>query len=427
MKKLLHKSLKPLAFFAFGVFALSIPAYLFLVDWIWIKELDENNQLIAQRIENEFREQHLKNDQLAESIAFWNEMQPRNQIEFIENPLQKHSVYTKRLQNPYVKHLSIDRFRVLKTNIQINGKNYVLTIETNVEETEETVVYIALLSLFFFLVLIIGFWLINRQVSKKVWTPFQDTLQKLKSFQLANQYVPEFSETNTLEFQELNNALNKLIKHSVATYKSQKKFTENASHELQTPLAIIKNKIDVLLQKEPLTERQFQLLEDINVTLTKVSHLNKNLLLLSKIENQQFEANQPVNISEIIGKSIEQLEFYFSEKQLSFQTQIEKNVVLNANEHLIETLFTNLIFNAIQHNSEQGRISISLNNKELTVTNTGQQELNKEILFKRFSKKSNQNIGNGLGLSIVKQICERHTWRVEYVFLDSEHVFKILF
>ena len=144
---------------------------------------------------------------------------------------------------------------------------------------------IKFLSLFFFLVLIIGFWLINRQVSKKVWTPFQDTLQKLKSFQLANQYVPEFSETNTLEFQELNNALNKLIKHSVATYKSQKEFTENASHELQTPLAIIKNKIDVLLQKEPLTERQFQLLEDINVTLTKVSHLNKNLLLLSKIEN----------------------------------------------------------------------------------------------------------------------------------------------
>ena len=84
-------------------------------------------------------------------------------------------------------------------------------------------------------------------------------------------------------------------------------------------------------------------------------------LLLTKIENQQFEANQPVNISEIVEKSIEQLEDYFSEMQLSFQTQIEKNIVLNANEHLIETLFTNLIFNAIQHNSEQGRISISLN------------------------------------------------------------------
>lgn len=427
MKKLLHKSLKPLAIFAFSVFVLSVPAYFLLVDWIWMKELDENNKLIAQRIENEFREQHLKNDQLAESITFWNELQPRSQIQFTNKPLKKDSVYTIKLQNPYTTQKSIDRFRALKTNIQINEQNYVLTIETNVEETEETVIYIAVLSLFFFLVLIVGFGLINRQVSKKVWTPFQDTLKKLKSFQLTNQSTIAFKKTDTLEFQELNNALDKLLKHSISSYKSQKEFTENASHELQTPLAIIKNKIDVLLQKEPLTERQFQLLEDINTTLTRVAHLNKNLLLLAKIENRQFEETQSFNSSEIIASSLEQLEGYCIEKHLSVQTKIEKDVILNGNKNLIEILFNNLIFNAIQHSHENGNISIALNKKQLKVSNSGIEKLNKETLFKRFAKTSAQSIGNGLGLSIVQQICISHSWAIHYEFSENEHIFKVQF
>ena len=157
MKNLLQKSLKQLTIFAFIVFALSIPSYFLLVDWIWLKELDENNDLIAQRIENEFNDQNISDEKLEENIKFWNEIQPVSKIEYTEKPLEEDSRYTIRRQNPYSKDEVIDRFRGLKTNIKINNQNYLLTIETNVEETEETVAYIAMVTLVFFLILVVGF------------------------------------------------------------------------------------------------------------------------------------------------------------------------------------------------------------------------------------------------------------------------------
>lgn len=262
MKNLLQKSLNQLTIFAFIVFALSVPSYFLLVDWIWLKELDENNYLIAERIENEFNEQNISDEKLAENIKFWNEIQPVSKIEYAEQPLLKDSLYTIRRENSYSSRKDvIDRFRGLKTNIKINNQNYVLVVETNVEETEETVAYIAMVTLLFFLILIVGFWILNRRLSKKIWQPFQDTLQKLKSFQLNSQKQIEFQETDTIEFAELNATLDKLLQHSITTYKNQKEFTENASHELQTPLAVLKNKLDILLQSNDLTERQYHTLQ----------------------------------------------------------------------------------------------------------------------------------------------------------------------
>src|SRR5690606_22192547 len=132
--------------------------------------------------------------------------------------------------------------------------NYVLVVETNIEETEETVVYIAVVTLFFFLILVLGFWILNRRLSRTIWKPFKDSLQKLQSFQLNSNEEIKFQNTDIKEFAELNATLDKLLKHNFETYNHQKEFTENASHELQTPLAILKNKIDLLLQSDDLTE-----------------------------------------------------------------------------------------------------------------------------------------------------------------------------
>ena len=427
MKNLLNKSLKPLTVFAFIVFALSIPTYFFLVDWIWLKELDENNELIAQRIENEFNEQHISEEKLEESIAFWNGIQSVGKIEPVLIPLQKDSVYTVHRKNPYLEKKSIDRFRGLITNIKIDNKNFIVTIETNVEESEETVIYIAVVTLFFFLILVIGFWILNKRLSQKLWKPFKDTLQKLKSFQLNKQNEIQFSETDIVEFQELNTALDKLLKHSIATYKSQKEFTENASHELQTPIAIIKNKLDVLLQDKSLTDKQYYTIEEINLTLSRMSRINKNLLLLAKIENRQFDDNETINISELTQQCLQQFEEYTSNKNITIQTEIEPNRFIEGNKTLIEMLLNNLLFNAIRHNLQNGIISISLNKNMLNISNSGNTELNKSILFKRFAKTSNENAGSGLGLTIIKQICNHHKWTANYYFANNSHHFSIHF
>lgn len=428
MKNLLQKSLKQLTIFASIVFALSIPAYLILVDWIWLKELDENNYLIAHRIEKEFSDQHISDEKLAENIQFWNEIQPVSQIQHTEHPLAQDSAYTLRRENQYGKNGDeIDRFRALKTNIKINNQNFILVVETNVEETEETVAYIAFATLIFFLILVIGFWILNRRLSKKIWQPFQDTLQKIKTFQLHDQQSIAFQETDTIEFAELNAALDKLIQHNIATYKNQKEFTENASHELQTPLAILKNKVDILLQSKDLTERQYHLAEEMNRALIRSSRINKNLLLLSKIENSQFDKSEQIAFDSLLEQCVKALEEHFTEKDIQIGLDIQANVLLVGNNGLAEVLINNLLINAIRHTTPGGMIRLSLTHTDFFIANSGEGALNPELLFKRFSKMSSEHSGSGLGLSIVLEICKFHDWQITYYFVDNQHRFQVTF
>lgn len=428
MKNLLQKSLKQLSIFAFIVFALSIPSYFLMVDWIWLKELDENNDLIAERIENEFNEQNITDEKLAESIKFWNEIQPVSKIEYTEQPLAQDSLYTIERENSYATRKDIiDRFRGLKTNIKINNRNYVLVVETNVEETEETVAYIAMVTLVFFLILVIGFWILNRRLSKKLWQPFQDTLQKLKSFQLNSQKKIDFQQTDTIEFAELNATLDKLLQHSITTYKNQKEFTENASHELQTPLAILKNKLDILLQSDDLTERQYHIAEEMNKALIRSSRINKNLLMLAKIENSQFDSSEGIEFDTLVTQSMDALEEHFKGKNISFGSDIESNVEVKGNNGLTEVLINNLIVNAIRHTPAEGAVRLRVSKSGFEVRNSGTHQLKQDLLFKRFSRMSSDNSGSGLGLSIVHEICKLHGWHVAYSFENKEHIFKITF
>ena len=427
MKNLLQKSLKQLSIFAFIVFVLSIPSYFLLVDWIWIKELDENNKLIAQRIENEFNSQKISKENIQQNIKFWNEIQPVSKIKANQPALQKDSLYTIRRQNIYFDTESIDRFRGLMTNIKINDQNYVLVVETNVEETEETVVYIAIATLVFFLILVLGFWILNRRLSRTVWLPFQDTLEKLKSFKLNSNSSLEFQETDIKEFAELNETLDKLLKHNINTFNQQKEFTENASHELQTPLAILKNKLDILLQSPDLTEKQYHIAEEMNKALIRSSRINKNLLLLAKIENNQFDSSENIDISSQVIESLENLKEHFEEKEITLIEKIAPNVHLLGNSSLTEILIHNLLINALRHTNPKGKIRVNLSSDSFEVSNSGEKELNTQFLFTRFSKNSKSSQGSGLGLAIVHEICKNQGWKIQYLFMDQEHHFVVHF
>lgn len=426
MKKLLNKTLKPFTIYASIVLAASIPVYFLLVDWIWLKELDENNGLIAERIENEFNQQNINDEKLEESITFWNEIQPGSKIEYSDNLLQKDSTYTIIRQKNYSGNNAIDRFRGLKRSIQINQKNFIVTIETNVEETEETVAYIAAVTLLFFLILVIGFWVLNRKLSKTLWIPFNDTLQKLKSFNLNHRTQIEFRQSDTVEFNELNTALNKLIKHSISAYQNQKEFTENASHELQTPIAIIKNKLDLLLQDRSITEQQYELIEEINITLSRMSRINKNLLLLAKIENKQFDDTEEFSFAIILRHCMNELEDFIADKRISMTSSIEdKNSEIQANKTLMEILINNLLLNAIRHSEVGNSIIVKFANKELIISNIGEYPLDETALFDRFKKMDSNQNGSGLGLAIAKEICKNNGWIIRYNFHQGRHHFLV--
>ncbi len=428
MKKLLTKTLTTFVLYSLVVLAASVPVYYYLVDRIWLRELDEQNEIIARRTENELNRLNLENTELSESIALWNKIQPGTNLKRASGTMvYPDSTYTVLRQNPYVEYKNMDRFRGLVKLIYINQEPYFLTVETNVEETEETVAAIAAVTLLFFLILVIGFLLLSRRLSVRLWKPFRSTLARLKTFKLNSQTPVIFERSDTLEFEELNAALGKLLEHTLVVYRTQKEFTENASHELQTPLAIIKNKLDLLLQKESLTDRQYRLIEEINNVLTRISRINKNLLLLAKIENNQFDAQEKVDISQLAQQSLAQFDEHSGNKNIMIQDRITNGVTVKGNKTLIEILLNNLLVNAIRHNIPYGTIIIELDHRGVRFSNPGTIALDEAAVFKRFVKRSPENTGSGLGLAIIKQICHCHHWTVHYQFKNTFHHFSIRF
>ncbi len=427
MKPLLSKTTKPFIIYVLIILVISIPVYYLVVDTIWEGELDERNKAIAEKTAYEFNKLKLSNEELAKSIALWNSIQPETNIEELPaDPLKKDIFSTIEKQKTFPSsEPELERYRCLRTIVYINNKPFLFTIETNIEESQETIAFLAITTFFFFVVIVIGFLILNRKLSVTVWKPFRNTLEKLKNFNLNNQHNIDFEKTDVIEFEELNQSLNKLIDQNISVFKTQKEFTENASHELQTPLAIIKHKVDILLQNEDLTEKQYQIAEDINKALTRSSRINKNLLLLAKIENSQFDNSEKIQLDILVRQSLELFEEHFEQKNISLKSYILPEVYINGNAGLIEVLINNLLINAIRHTKKEGVISLKLTDKFFEVANSGTEKLDENILFKRFSKGSANSNGSGLGLAIIQEICKFQNWKIEYKFENNNNIFTI--
>lgn len=425
MKPLLNKTTKPFIIYVLIILVISIPAYYLVVDAIWKHELDEHNDIVARKTASQINSLKLSEEKLIETIQLWNDVQPSTNIRKLEkNDNLKDSIFIVEKPHDFLHFEEIDRFRCLSKVIYLNKKPYRFNIETNIEESQETIFFISVTTVILFILIVGGLLFLNRRLSKSVWKPFRNTLDKLKTFNLNQQTKIEFSKTDVSEFDELNQSLTKLIEHNVSVYKTQKEFTENASHELQTPLAILKNKLDILLQNQDLTEKQYQIAEEMNRALSRSSRINKNLLLLAKIENNQFE-NSEIHLDELLNQSMEILQEHFEQKNISVNTEISSDVKVNGNIGLTEVLINNLILNAIRHTSTNGSITIKLNNSVFEVSNSGAEKLNSDFLFKRFSRFSKDNNGSGLGLAIVQEICKSQNWTIDYRFENNNHIFSV--
>ena len=428
MSKLLHKPFKAFTIYALIILACSIPVYYLVVDFIWLDELDEHNHIVKERIEYSFNNAQIEENELNSLLKNWGKLQPSTTLTPSDLSVPKpDSTYTITKQNTYVEHNEIDRFRVLSSYISINGKLYHLQTETNIEEADETMLAIAIVTLLFFALLVIGFIFLNSRIAKQIWQPFRNTLKKLKSFDLTTQRAISFDKTNIEEFEELNQSLQKLIDKNISVYSQQKTFIENASHELQTPLAVLKSKLDLLLQNKNITSEQAELLTAIDLPLSRITRINKNLLLLAKIENKQFAEVENIELTEVINETLELLSDYTTLKQISVDENFSEKLFLSCNKTLLEILVNNLLINAIVHNTEQGKIQISFSNKTLTISNTGKTALSNEKLFERFTISSSETANSGLGLAIVKEICNRYNWHIHYTFENNLHSFSVQF
>ncbi|WP_258100954.1 sensor histidine kinase [Marinoscillum pacificum] len=427
MKRLLNKPLRSFAIYSLIILLVSIPMYVLVIDYIWLTELDENNWLTLEHTIEKLESNTYSSEEIELMNRLWSELQPGLSIVPIESKAPfPDSVYQVIRPNAYDIDDEEDRFRGLKRHVLINDTPYALTIETNVEETDETFVAVALITLFFFVVLIIGFVMLNRKIAIQAWRPFYETLTRLKSFELSKDQSLVLPASNIFEFHELNQSLERLIQNNVETYKIQKSFTENASHELQTPIALLKAKLDLLLQQQELTPAVSELIASIEAPLSRLSRINKNLLVLAKVGSHQYDHVEVVNVKEILQDSLVLFDDYVSNKKLKLSVKTQSTRV-SANIYLLETLLHNLISNAIRYTELGGQIHIDVIEGVLQISNSGVSALNEDQMFDRFSSLTNQKVSSGLGLAIIKEIVTKYDWNVDYSFDAGMHHFSVKF
>jgi signal transduction histidine kinase len=321
-------------------------------------------------------------------------------------------------------------FQILTSNLQWNNKSYLITTYVSSTEISHLIIKVFVTEAVILVLLLIAIIFINRKSGKLLWSPFFSTMTKIKEFDITHGealILPH--ETGTTEFDQLNAAVTAMVDKVNAAYFHQKQFVENASHEMQTPLAVIRSKLELMINDPNLTEKNASLLSDITEANDRLSQMNRTLLLLAKIENNQFPETDLVDITEIITKDIQNFKDHYENfPQLVANINEGTKVSVNANRSLIQILISNILKNAIEHNQPDGKIVVTLIPNELTVENTGPMlEIKAEDLFERFKKGSHESKTTGLGLALVKQICNLYHFTVRYSHTDGWHKIHIVF
>ena len=316
--------------------------------------------------------------------------------------------------------------RLLESIFKHDDEYYKVKVITSMVEEDDLIEDLFYSILWLYIGMVVSILLLNNILLKKVWHPFYDLLQKLKNFNIESDQKMNYSETNIEEFKLLNQNVDRLLKKSREAYVSQKHFIENASHELQTPLAISINKLELLLESEHLDENDMRLLADGIQNLERLSKFNKSLLLLSKIENKQFENIEQLNINLILQEVIDSLKDLAELREINIEFQQNEELFFKGNKDLMFILYMNLIKNAIIHSSKETAVIISANKDFASVKNEGEKALNSAVIFQRFYKQSGVTSSSGIGLALAKAIAVKYDLALDYMFKDA-HIFTTKF
>lgn len=418
--KLLKRTVKNYILYSTLLVAISTPLFYFAIRQLFINEMEEElfhhktnfNHIVKQlETEKEIQFFQLINEEFVLSEAkTW--------------PISD-SVFT------YTQYDSVEGsripFRALRTGIKIQNKNYELIIRESIVGNTRLVAAIVAIQVALLVLMLAGFILINRKLSHEIWDPFYKILDKLKQYKIDEDTFISLPHSSTAEFRDLSKAIVLLVNKSRDAYLNQKEFTENASHELQTPIAIFRSKLELLIQTSPLTKEQADLISNLLDTTDRIARLNKNLLLLSKIENRQFIFKEQVSVLPLINRIIEDYHQLALIREISITVNPAKDLAIKTNPILFEILVGNLISNALRHAPPKSEVLIKIDNQTLTVINDGAPLKSPDKIFNRFNEDSRSSQGSGLGLAILKKICEVEGFSVSYNYANSKHHFQVIF
>jgi signal transduction histidine kinase len=396
-------------------FVIGSCAFYFLINYILIHQLDETLQTEEQEVTTYIS----THNALPEIIS------TRDQYTTYEPASSAAHTTTYTTRNNYRK--GKEDLREIRFTVLVKGKYFLVRVSKPLEETEDLLKVIIGVTMVMIAIILLMGYLINRIVIRRLWKPFYDTISSVDAYHISNQEALNLASTNIDEFSLLNQAINKMVERIQQDYGSLKNFTGQAAHEIQTPLAIIRTRLDMLMQNDSFLKEHAQFIVDMEKSVQRLSRLHQSLLLLTKVENKQFVLNDSVSIEDIVrDKCYEYTEMAVALK-LTFKTNLEPFRIL-FHQQLAEIVVSNLLGNAVKYNKTGGEIDITLKNGQLSISNTSANAaLDTNKLFKRFYRGEGTSEGNGLGLSIVKQICDLAGYPISYGYEQELHTFTISF
>lgn len=324
------------------------------------------------------------------------------------------------------KENELEEYRQIISIKKIGETYYKITVRKSKIESEDLLATLVLVTVLAMLILTFTLILVNRKVAQSVWLPFYTNLKIVGQFSINQKKPVNLEPSGITEFDKLNTVLTKLTKQIISDFQNQKQFSEDVSHELQTPLAIINSQLETFLNEPDLTQQHAETVGKIYDSVRRLSKLNKELVLLMKIENKQFPVSGTVNLSHVFDSKIAEFAELIELKNLSIETNFANNFEVEMPGLLAEILANNLLMNSINHNLKGGKIIIETDDSFLKISNSGNAAITRpEMLFNRFYKENVSSNSVGLGLAIVKRICDNYLLSIDYSFSENAHTFTL--
>ena len=396
------------------IFIMASLAFYFLLWYVSIAQMDEDLKIEQREVETYVQKYNHPPEPISvkdQNISY--------SISDVRNKFRKFSTIPS--PNPPEK----ENFRQISFTVPVNNQWLLFKVSKSLEGTEHLNRSIIIISLLTITAILLVSLLINRWQLRRLWKPFYKTLSGVEKFRLGEKTIPRFENSTITEFNFLNSTINQFIRDADKEYFLLKEFTENASHELQTPLAIVRSTLDVMMQDEKLSESQSNSLQAAHSAIQKMSRLNQSLLLLNKIENRQFSNIHSFDFKTLVQEKMSDWQELWQGRNLNISSSLDSAMV-SMNEQLAEMMISNLFSNAARHTPDTGNIEIRLTNEVFEISNSAVDgPLDKEKLFKRFSKIGQTTDHHGLGLSIVKQIADVSGMSIAYRFSKGDHIFSV--
>ncbi len=396
------------------VFLLSAESTYLLTNYVLTREMDADLSGIRDRIRDYYGQYHELPAGLVldeEQVTYESASQAMARTEF--TLITRYSQRERKMHN----------FRQLVFTLPAGDHLYKVTIAKPLEGLHHMFRAILFVCLATIGTIILAFLLTNRILLRRLWRPFYDALHAMQHFKLGHTRDLRFPPTTTEEFAFMNESLGMATRKAEEDYLLLKEFTENASHELQTPLSIIRSKLEMLIQDEDLSHRQSEIVRSAFPAIKKLSRRNQSLLLLTKISNRQFNHLEAIALQEKVEDKLLQFRELGQTGGIEVASHLSP-ATIRASPELIDILLNNLFSNASNHNIPHGNIDIGLEPGRLTISNTGLSvPLDPRRMFNRFYKGEQHTGHNGLGLSIIKQICEVTGLQPAYQFSGNRHTF----